>query len=321
MPAPRWLHGIAQVLGRAPRRLPPSPAAAAIYAAKRGKGPKKQQLLEEIEHTAGNHVWRNRRWAVLIGVNLLFTFSYWIDVQLVEGSLTASRFLGFHLADVYSSLLVALAQRHVPVNLLIGAATVALVWAFVGGRSFCSWVCPYHLVAEWAEMLHLRVARRGRVRDHPIHRGVRSAFWVLFALLAFATGQTLFLALNPIGILSRAVVYGASLALVWVAALLVFEIVYARRAWCRYVCPIGLTYGVLGAAAPVKVTYDLESCAHEGECRKVCEVPHVLELTIKGRAEEPKLDVGPDCTRCGLCVDVCPTGALRYELKGVKRLL
>ena len=27
------------------------------------------------------------------------------------------------------------------------------------------------------------------------------------------------------------------------------------------------------------------------------------------------------CTRCGLCVDVCPTGALRYELKGVKRLL
>ena len=29
----------------------------------------------------------------------------------------------------------------------------------------------------------------------------------------------------------------------------------------------------------------------------------------------------PDCTRCGLCVDVCPTGALRYELKGVKRLL
>jgi ferredoxin-type protein NapH len=103
--------------------------------------------------------------------------------------------------------------------------------------------------------------------------------------------------------------------------LLVFEVLYARRAWCRYVCPIGLTYGVLGAGAPVRVTYDLEVCAHEGECRRVCEVPHVLDLTIKGRAEDVKLDVGPDCTRCGLCVDVCPTGALRYELKGVKRLL
>jgi ferredoxin-type protein NapH len=170
-------------------------------------------------------------------------------------------------------------------------------------------------------MVHLRLARSSRVRDHPIHRGVRAAFFALFALLALLTGQTLFLALNPIGVLSRALVYGASGALVWVLALLLFEVLYARRAWCRTVCPIGLTYGLLGAKAPVRVTYDLEVCAHEGECRKVCEVPHVLELTIKGRAEEPKLDVGPDCTRCGLCVDACPTGALRYELKGVKRLL
>jgi ferredoxin-type protein NapH len=315
------LDGLALVLGRAPRRHTPSPAAAAIHAAKRGKGKKKQELLEEIEHTATNHTWRNRRWAVLLGINLLFTFSFWFDIQILEGSLTASRLIGFHLADVYSSFLVMLAQRHVAVNLVIGATTVALFWGVVGGRSFCSWVCPYHLVAEWAEMLHLRLAARGIVRDHPLHRGVRVVFWVAFAVLAFATGRTLFLALNPIGVLSRALVYGASLALLWVVALLAFEVVYARRAWCRYVCPIGLTYGVLGAKAPVKVTYDLESCAHEGECRKVCEVPHVLDLTIKGRAEEPKLDVGPDCTRCGLCVDVCPTGALRYELKGVKRLL
>jgi len=315
------LDGLALVLGRAPRKHTPSPAAAAIHAAKRGKGKKKQELLEDIEHSAGNHTWRNRRWAVLLGINLLFTFSFWFDIQILEGSLTASRLVGFHLADVYSSFLVMLAQRHVAVNLVIGATTVALFWGVVGGRSFCSWVCPYHLVAEWAEMLHVRLAARGIVRDHPLHRGVRVVFWVTFALLAFATGRTLFLALNPIGVLSRALVYGASLALLWVLALLAFEVVYARRAWCRYVCPIGLTYGILGAKAPIKVTYDLESCAHEGECRKVCEVPHVLDLTIKGRAEEPKLDVGPDCTRCGLCVDVCPTGALRYELKGVKRLL
>jgi len=321
MPAPGLLGDLGVVLGRAPRKGTPSPAAAAIYAAKRGKTPKKNELLEEIAHAHGNHTWRNRRWAVLLSINGLFTLSFWVDVQILEGSLTASRLLGFHLADVYSSFLVMLAQRHVAVNLLIGAGTVAILWALLGGRAFCSWVCPYHLVAEWAEMLHVRLARRGLVQDHPIHRGVRTAFWVLFAVLAGVTGHTLFLTLNPIGILSRAVVYGASLALLWVAALLVFEVLYARRAWCRYVCPIGLTYGLLGARAPVRVTYDLEVCAHEGECRKVCEVPHVLDLTIKGRAEEPKLDVGPDCTRCGLCVDVCPTGALRYELKGVKRLL
>ena len=94
---------------RAAQDAPPSEAAAAIYAAKRGRTPKKNELLEEIEHAHGNHTWRNRRWAVLIGINLLFTLSFWLDIQILEGSLTASRLLGFHLADVYSSLLVMLA--------------------------------------------------------------------------------------------------------------------------------------------------------------------------------------------------------------------
>ena len=41
------------------------------------------------------------------------------------------------------------------------ALAVMFVWGILGGRAYCSWVCPYHLVAEWAEMLHLRLAERG----------------------------------------------------------------------------------------------------------------------------------------------------------------
>ena len=151
-----------------------------------------RHVLEEIRDKPRSHTWRNRRWAVLIGVNLLFTISFWLDIQIVEGSLTASRLLGFHLADVYSSLLVMLAQRHVAVNLVIGLATVAVLWGLVGGRAYCSWVCPYHLVAEWGEMLHRKLAAKGLVSDHTLHRGVRIVFWVLFALLALFTTLLLF---------------------------------------------------------------------------------------------------------------------------------
>ncbi len=317
-----FLDDVAVMFGREPRKpAQRSDAAEVAYGRKRGKGLEVTRLIEELAKLPENHKWRNRRWAVLIGVNLLFTASFWLDVQLVEGSLTASRFLGFHLADVYSGILVALAQWHVPVNLVIGGVTIFVLWSLLGGRAYCSWVCPYHLVAEWAEMLHLKLAARGIVSDHTFHRGMRSVFWVVFALMAVITGQTLFLTLNPIGILSRAVVYGPSLALGWVLILLLFEVAYSRRAWCRYVCPVGLTYGMLGAKAPIRVTYNLEACAHEGECRKVCEVPHVLDMTIKGRAPDVEVDVGPDCTRCGLCVDVCPTNSLSYQVKGLGSLL
>lgn len=131
----------------------------------------------------------------------------------------------------------------------------------------------------------------------------------------------MFETISPTGILSRALIYGPSIALVWVVTLLLFEIFYSRRAWCRYVCPIGLTYGLVGLFSPLKVTYQLEKCFHEGECRKVCEVPHVLHMITKGRATHTHLNVGADCTHCGRCVDACPTGSLNLEFKGLGELL
>jgi ferredoxin-type protein NapH len=93
------------------------------------------------------HTWRNRRWAVLIIVNLLFTLSFWLDIQILEGALTASRFIGFHLIDLNSALQVMLAHKHIITNLVIGTLTVATLWLLLGGRTFCSWVCPYHLLS------------------------------------------------------------------------------------------------------------------------------------------------------------------------------
>jgi ferredoxin-type protein NapH len=191
----------------------------------------------------------------------------------------------------------------------------------LGGRTFCSWVCPYHLLAEWAESLHLYLVKKKRVSDHAFHRGMRTVLWLLFAALAWVTGYTVFETLSPTGILSRALIYGPGLALLWVLLWLLIEVFYSRRAWCRYFCPIGLTYGVVGLASPLQVKYRLESCFHEGDCRKICLVPHVLECVIKGRASAEQMDIGADCTRCGLCVDTCPSGALRFEVKGLSKWL
>jgi ferredoxin-type protein NapH len=321
------LASLKVMLGMTPPRKPGqreySPGARSLHNVKRDIQGKKERVaaIKAERDLDRSNKWRNRRWATLIIINLLFVLSFQFDVQLVEGALTASRVLGFHFADLNAALQVMLAYKVILINLVIGTGTVLIMWWLLGGRTFCSWVCPYHLLSEFAEKIHLWLAKANIVRDFPLHRGTRTVLYVVFALLAVVSGYTVFESISPTGILSRAMIYGPGLALLWVAGLLVFEVFVTRRAWCRYVCPIGLTYGFVGATAPVQVTYNLEDCLHEGDCRALCMVPHVLEMTKKGYARDVDVAVGPDCTRCGMCIDICPTNSLNFEVKGLKHFL
>jgi len=330
------MRGIVQslklLLGAEPRKQEReqfSDAAQTLHAFKAQPEQRKERIAKIREELAvpgpsfthASFQWRKWRWFSIIVINLLFVVSFHYDVQLVEGALTASRFVGFHMADLNSALQITLAHKQVVINLVIGTVTVGILWWLVGGRAFCSWACPYHLVSEFAEMLHIWMSRRGWIKDHPLDRRMRTVLYIVFALLAIVTGYTVFESISPVGILSRALIYGAGVAMTWVAVLVFIEIFLIRRFWCRYVCPIGMTYGFLGSVSPVVVEYNLENCLHEGECRKVCLVPHVLEMTKKNRAEDILLDLGADCTRCGMCLEACPTGALSFKIRGTGGLL
>ncbi len=274
-----------------------------------------------------NHKMRNIRWAVLLFMNLLFVFSFWLDMAVLEGSLSGSRLIGFYLMDPYNALqLLAISSTTgymamLTMNFWIGLLTILIFWLIFGGRSFCSWMCPYHFLAEWAEKVHNYLVNKKKIKEKTYNISLRFVFFVGFILLALLTKNLVFENLNVVGIISKAMIYGPSLLLLWVLAIILFEVFVSRRFWCRYVCPIGTTYSFVGNLSPLAIKFDLEKCGYCLECQKVCLVPHELWFVKRGTATQEKHFVGSDCTRCGLCVDVCPGNALTYSVRGASSLL
>lgn len=273
-----------------------------------------------------NHKWRNIRWAVLIFLSLLFVFSFILDLSVLEGSYSGSRLIGFYLMDPYNSLQMLAASSttgyivHLTMNFWIGLFTIVIFYAIMGGRTFCSWVCPYHFLAEMVERLRNVFVKKYKWKDHTFKRWIRYVFWAGFILLALLTGSLVFENLNPVGIISRAMIYGPGLILFWILAIVLFELLYSQRFWCRYVCPLGATMGMIGVAAPLAIRFEHEKCGYCRDCQSVCLVPHVLWFTQRGKATQKVHYAGHDCTRCGLCVDLCPGEALSYSFKGVDKI-
>ncbi|MBL1244055.1 MAG: NapH/MauN family ferredoxin-type protein [Sulfurimonas sp.] len=264
---------------------------------------------------------RAKRFVVIIAVHLLFFLSFAIDIQILEGTLSGSRFLGFHLIDLFSIIQVYLATYHLSINMIIGAVTILSVYLLVGGRTYCAWICPYGLLSEIAEKMNNTLVAKGVIKNREFNHKVRYVFWAIFMILAFSSGYLVFETFNVVGILSRFIAYGWSIALVWVVAILAVETFYSRRAWCRYICPIGTTYGILGPISATRVEWN-DNCDHCMVCHDVCFENQVLDLTKAKHAKSNKENgishqyvTGADCTLCGRCIDVCHQDALSINFR------
>lgn len=264
---------------------------------------------------------RAKRWIVIVLVHLMFFLSFAVDVQMIEGTLNGSRVLGFHMIDVYTTIQVYLATYHMPINMIIGTVTIVLIYLLIGGRTYCSWICPYGILSEIGEKLNSILVKKKIIKAREFDNRVRHIFWVIFLVLSFASGYLVFETFNVVGILSRFITYGWSLALVWVLTVLLVEIFYSRRAWCRYICPIGTTYGYLGVISATRIQWN-DNCDHCMVCHDVCFENQVLELTKAKYAkqiEENNIKTeyisSGDCTLCGRCIDVCHKDALKFDFR------
>ena len=131
------------------------------------------------------HKWLLARRVSQLGILLLFLLGPLAGIWIVKGNLTFSYTLNFlPLTDPYI-LLQSLLTRHLPeTKAFLGAAIVLAFYLLVGGRVFCSWVCPVNMVTDAAAWLRQRLGIKGGA-----HVSRRTRYWIL--------GLTLLLAPSP----------------------------------------------------------------------------------------------------------------------------
>ncbi len=263
------------------------------------------------------------RYFIMIFTHLLFVLSYVADIQILEGDITGSRIMGFHLADPFITTQIVLAHDSFPINLMIGSLTILAFYVIFAGRAFCSFVCPYNFFGEFAERLNAKLVKAKIIKPRHFDPNMRYLFLLAFWLLSFLSGYLIFEIFSPVGIVSRFIIYGYSAAIWWAVLVFLVEVFFSRRFWCRYVCPIGTLYSLVSRMRAIKISWNKDKCDHCGVCMDVCIVPKVLEITKAKNADangESFSVVSGDCTLCGRCIDVCHGDALSYENR-LKKLL
>jgi ferredoxin-type protein NapH len=228
-------------------------------------------------------------------------------LTIFQGNLAAAEIMGLPLADPLAFLQALIGGRVFLLSYLGSALLVAAFYFILGGRSFCGWVCPVGLVTELGEKL------RRRLGTGEATLPLATSRWTLGLVLAVValTGIPLFEVLSPIGIISRAIVFVSLMPLLAVVAILLAEILAARRIWCRSLCPLGGFYSLLARFSPVRVGFVKDRCTYCDDCIAVCPVDEVLAPPLEQGARQV---TAGDCTRCLACVDICPTKALKVDL-------
>ena len=262
--------------------------------------------------------WLLARRSVQLGILALFLAGPWLGLWWLKGNLASSTFLDRVPLTDPLVLLQSLAAGHkVGATALIGATITLAFYIVVGGRVYCSWVCPVNIITDGAFWLRNRLKISASWQPRKSTR-----VWILATALVVSAliGTIAWELVNPITMLQRGLVFGMGFAWVVVLAVFVFDVAVSRRGWCSYLCPVGAFYGAAGKLSLVRVSaVKREACTDCGDCFRVCPEPHVITPALKpAQPTASPIVFHGDCTNCGRCIDVCDESVFRFSTRFAK---
>lgn len=231
--------------------------------------------------------------------------------QIVIGNFSSARYFGLiPLSDPYATLQSFFAGAVIATDILAGVAVVLFFYAIIGGRFFCSWVCPVNIITDSAawlrEKLHLDERRSGPV----LSRHIRYWIIALSLLLSYLFSVAAFEMISPIAITHRGIIFGFGFGWVFLVAIFLFDLFTQQHGWCGHLCPLGGFNAIVGKYSIIKVIHDKDRCINAQACLKACPEKQVLDMV--GKESRPVTQI--ECVKCGRCVEACDSQALTFSI-------
>lgn len=232
------------------------------------------------------------------------------DLDAIKGNTWSGTFWGLQLSDPLAVVgqMAASLKVYWPF-LLTGLIPVVLTAIF--GRFFCGWICPatflYELnsnFASWLNWAGIRFANR------QFDKRIKYAVLAVGVVICALTGSVAFAAVYPPAILGREIYYGIALSgfgtgMIFFIGTLLFDLMVARRGFCRYLCPGGALYSLIGRYRLVRIRRIAESCNDCAKCNAICEFG----------LNPLRDDFGQECNNCSACISICPTNAMTFIIR------
>jgi len=232
------------------------------------------------------------------------------DLDAIKGSTWSGNFFGYKISDP----LAVLAQMAAGLTIywpFFLSGLIPIILTVIFGRFFCGWICPATFLYELNTILSLQLQHLG-IKVGRKHFDRKLKYWVLAIGIAISasSGSVLISMIYPPAIIGREIYFGIALGgfgagLVFFVLTLLFDLFVSRRGFCRYVCPGGALYSLLGRYRIFRIKRIVENCNDCAKCNAVCEFG----------LDPLRDDFGQECNNCTACIAICPTDALTFNIK------
>ncbi|WP_339331867.1 4Fe-4S binding protein [Aeromonas caviae] len=211
------------------------------------------------------------------------------------------------------------------------AATVTVLVlslsALLLGRAFCAWFCPLGLVGEWLHGLRSRLLPGEWTPPRWLDAVLRGQKFLVLGFLLFIILLAVPAAALPgylaspyhqaadmkMGAFFFNLTLISGLCLGWVLLLTATF----RQGFCRYLCPYGAWFALLGLLTPLRIRRDPDRCLRSAghdcdKCSRACPSRIQVHQLIAVQSLE--------CTSCQSCVAACPkrADALHLGTRGLR---